>query len=145
MTVANGFSPADMWGAEQAEWFSQGIVQPEGHVLHVTGQVAWDRDHNIVGLGDAGAQTRKCVENIEHVLDSFGGRLEDIVSLSFFFINREDMPAIRDVRGELLTFPAGRAPISVLIQVSGLVLPEFLIEIAPVAVIPPARFRDPAA
>ena len=145
MADIRGFCPPDMWGADQMDCFSQAVVQPEGRVLHVTGQVAWDRDSNVVGLGDAGKQTRKCVENIEEILSHYGGRLDDIVSLSFFFLNREDIPAIREVRGELLTYPAGLAPISVFIQVSGLVLPEFLIEIAPVAVIPHARFRDPNA
>ncbi len=145
MADIRGFSPSDMWGADHMDWYSQAVVQPEGRLIRVTGQVAWDRDSNVVGRGDAGEQTRKCVENMEHVLSHYGGRLDDIVSLSFFFVNREDIAAIREVRGELLTFPAGQAPISIFIQVSGLVLPEFLIEIAPVAVIPHARFRDPNA
>ena len=33
-----------------------GIVQAEGRVVHLTGQVAWDADENIVGKGDVGEQ-----------------------------------------------------------------------------------------
>lgn len=112
--------------------------------MYVTGQVAWDADHNVVGLGDVRAQTGKCVDNVETVLRGFGGRLEDIVSLTVYFVNREDLPEIREVRARRLYYPEGTAPVSILIQVPGLVLPEFLIEIVPIAVIPEERFVAPS-
>ncbi len=39
---------------------------------------------------------------------------------------------------------AATAPASILIQTPGLVVPELLVELVPVAVIPTARYRDPA-
>jgi hypothetical protein len=42
-------------------------------------------------------------------------------------------------------FKAGTAPASILIQVTGLVIPELLIELVPVAVVSPDRYRAPRA
>jgi enamine deaminase RidA (YjgF/YER057c/UK114 family) len=134
------FNPKGMWGPN-GRAFSQGVVQGNGRVLHITGQVAWDADSQIVGIGDVGAQFEKCIENTQRVLAQIGGKLDDIVSLTVYFTNRENLPVIQNVRAK--HFRAATAPASTLIQVPGLVLPEFLIEIVPVAVIPEERFRNP--
>jgi enamine deaminase RidA (YjgF/YER057c/UK114 family) len=136
------FNPRGMWGPN-GRAFSQGVVQSDGRVLHITGQVAWDAQSQIVGVGDAAAQFEKCIENTQRVLAAVGGELGDIVSLTVYFTNRESLPVIQSVRGRY--FRAAAAPVSILIQVPGLVLPEFLVEIVPVAVIPLTRFREPDA
>jgi enamine deaminase RidA (YjgF/YER057c/UK114 family) len=53
--------------------FSKGVVQPEGRVIHFTGQVAWDENEQIVGEGDVAEQTRQCFRNIERILVAVGG------------------------------------------------------------------------
>jgi enamine deaminase RidA (YjgF/YER057c/UK114 family) len=131
-----------MWGPN-GRAFSQGVVQGDGRVLHITGQVAWDADSHIVGVTDVAAQFEKCIENTQRVLAEVGGELGDIVSLTVYFTNRKSLPVIQNVRAK--HFRAATAPASILIQVPGLVLPEFLVEIVPVAVIPHKRFRDPDA
>jgi enamine deaminase RidA (YjgF/YER057c/UK114 family) len=75
-------------------------------------------------------------------LGAVGGTLDDVVSLTIYFLNRADLPAIQRLRAR--HFKAGAAPASILIQVAGLVIPEFLVELVPVAVVPAARFRRPA-
>ncbi|MCT4557237.1 MAG: RidA family protein [Pelagimonas sp.] len=57
------------------------MVEPKGRVLHMTGQVAWDSDGNVIGKGDCEAQARQCFDNVENILKAVGGRLDDIVSL----------------------------------------------------------------
>ena len=69
------------------------------------------------------------------------GTLDDIVSLTIYFLSRDDLPAIQEVRAEY--FEVGSAPASILIQVPGLVISEFLIELVPVAVVPLERYQDP--
>ena len=115
-----------------------GVVQPAGRVVHLTGQVAWDSDSNIIGLGDAGAQTRHCIENISLLLAEVGGRLDDVVSVTTYFLNLEDLPKIQEVRAE--HFPGPGAPVSTSIRVAGLGHPDFLVELTPIAVIPDSRF-----
>jgi enamine deaminase RidA (YjgF/YER057c/UK114 family) len=107
----------------------------------MTGQVAWDGDGVLIGEGDCEKQIRQCFENVGKVLAAVGGRLADIVSLTIFFLNRDDLPTIQRVRAE--KFRPGDAPASILIQTPGLVIPELLVELVPIAVIPNDRYHDP--
>jgi enamine deaminase RidA (YjgF/YER057c/UK114 family) len=139
--MADGFNPAGIW-RPNGRAFNQGVVQHDGQVVHVTGQVAWDADSNVVGLGDAEAQLDKAFDNVRLILDEVGGRLEDIVSMTIYFVDRADLPAIQRVRAR--HFPAETAPVSILIQAAGLVIPELVVEVVPIAVVPHDRFHRPA-
>ena len=121
--------------------FHHGVVEPKGHVLHMTGQVAWDNGGNVIGKGDCEAQARQCFDNVENILKAVGGRLDDIVSLTVFYLDPADMPAIQKVRAERLLLAHG--PVSILIQAAGLITPDLLVEVAPIAVIPDVRFHEP--
>lgn len=138
--MGNHFNPPGIW-APNGRAFNQGVIQPEGKVVHVTGQVAWDENSNVVGVGDASAQMEKSLDNVRIILGQVGGTLTDIVSMTVYFLNRDDLPAIQQARSRAL--PAATAPASILIQVAGLVIPELLVEVVPIAVIPLDRFRDP--
>lgn len=137
--MARRFNPDGIW-APGGRAFSQGVVQPEGRVVHVTGQVAWDENSAVVGVGDAGAQLDKCLDNVRVILAEVGGTLADIVSMTIYFVDRDDLPAIQQVRSR--HFPAETAPVSILIQAAGLVSPELLVEVVPIAVVPPERFVE---
>src|SRR5882724_6505955 len=129
--MADGFNPKGIW-APQGRAFSQGVIQGTGEVIHLTGQVAWDEQSNVVGVGDAEAQMEKSIDNVRAILRAVGGTLDDVVSMTIYFLNREDLPAIQRVRSWY--FHAGKAPASILIQVPGLVAPELLVELVPIAV-----------
>jgi enamine deaminase RidA (YjgF/YER057c/UK114 family) len=64
-----------------------------------------------------------------------------MVSMTIYFVNRDDLPAIQQSRSN--TFPAATAPASILIQAAGLVHPDLLVEVVPIAVIPPGRLQTP--
>lgn len=138
--MAIRFNPPTGW-SQLGRPFHHGVIEPEGKVLHMTGQVAWDRDANVIGSGDCRTQARLCFENVENILTAVGGRLEDIVSLTIFYLDPKDMPAIQEVRAEKLRPEHG--PVSILIQAAGLIVPELLVEVAPIAVIPHDRFHEP--
>ncbi|MEM1198328.1 MAG: RidA family protein [Pseudomonadota bacterium] len=116
-------------------------VQPPGHVVHFTGQVAWDEHETIVGPGDVEAQMRQCFTNIARMLDALGGRMDDIVAITTYYTQPYQLPAIQKVRTEVLSREA--APVSTSVMVAGLGHPEFLVELTPIAVIPEARFIAP--
>ena len=134
------FNPPTGW-PRNGRAFNHGIVAPEGRTLYLTGQVAWDGDSNLVGPGDCETQCRKCFDNVAYILEEVGGRLDDIVSLTIFFLNRDDLPAIQTVRAE--RFTPENAPASILIQTPGLVTPDLLVELVPIAVIPFDRYHPP--
>ncbi len=113
--------------------FSSAAWQPEGRVLHISGHVAQDAEGNIVGVGDIRSQTRQTLENIKRVLDSVGGTMSDIAKVTVFVTDMSTLDDIHEVRSEFFDPPY---PASSLVEVSGLVRPEYLIEIEAIAVIP---------
>ena len=120
--------------------FSGAAWQPEGKVLHISGQVSQEVDGATVGVGDITAQTRQVLNNIDKILDSVGGQLPDIVKVTVFVTDMSMLEEIHRVRSEFFDPPY---PASSLVQVVGLVDPDFLIEIEAVAVIPFDRVKDP--
>ncbi len=118
-----------------------GFIQPKGDVIHLTGQVAWDANENIVGKGDVAEQTRQCFRNIENLLVEIGGTLSDIVSITTYFLHLEDLPKIQAVRNEFL--PSTAPPASTSVKVAGLGHEDFLVELTPIAVV--SKIRDRGA
>lgn len=130
----------DVW-SPRGRGFSMGIVQPEGRVIHFTGQVAWDENEQIVGHGDVAEQTRQCFRNIERILAIVGGTLDDLVSVTTYYTDRSQLALIQKVRTEF--FDSGNAPASTSIMVAGLGHEDFLVELVPIAVVPDTRFVAP--
>jgi enamine deaminase RidA (YjgF/YER057c/UK114 family) len=138
--MANGFNPAGSWGP-RGRGSSMGVVQHPGHVVHLTGQVAFDENEAIVGPGDVGAQTHQCIRNIATVLAEVGGLLDDVVSVTTYFTDRSQLPIIQEVRSRY--FGADTAPASTSVMVAGLGHPDFLVELTAIAAIPAERFKPP--
>lgn len=113
--------------------FSAAAWQPEGKVLHLSGQCAVDPQGNIIGKGDIGAQTRQCLENVKAILTSVGGVMDDVVKVTVYITSMDGFDDIHAVRAEYFFKPY---PASTMVEVKSLVLPELLIEIEAVAVIP---------
>ena len=118
-----------------------GVIQPQGVTVHLTGQVAWDAQSRLIGAGDAAAQAVQCLLNIQRLLAEVGGRLDDVVSVTTYFVHLEDLPAIQAVRAEY--FGGAAAPVSTSVRVAGLGDPGFLVEMTPIAVVPAQRYVDP--
>lgn len=132
---------ADVWDDKDFP-FNQAVVEPEGRRVHLTGQVAWDADYNVIGDDDAEKQTEFAIENIRKVLAGLGGVLSDIMSLTMYYVRDDDLPAIQAVRKRRMERATGPAVTGV--KVAGLVHPALLVELTVTAVIPHDRFRVPA-
>ena len=61
--------------------YSHAIRVRGGEMLFIAGQIATDGDGNLVGAGDAAAQTRQIFANIDKVLKGAGGSFADVVEL----------------------------------------------------------------
>ena len=68
------------------------ISTPVGDAVHVSGQVAWDAERNIVGIGDVGRQLRKSLENLAAALASVGVNLDDVGALRLRTVATRDRP-----------------------------------------------------
>jgi aminoacrylate peracid reductase len=98
-------------------------------VVYVSGTLAFDKDNNVVHIGDAAAQTRHVLETIKSVIETAGGSMDDVTFNSIFLTDWQNYAAINQVYAEY--FP-GDKPARYCIQ-CGLVKPDALIEIATVA------------
>jgi aminoacrylate peracid reductase len=98
-------------------------------VIYVSGTLAFDKNNDVVHVGDAAAQTRHILETIKSVLTAAGATMADVTFNHVFLKNWEDYAAINAVYAEY--FP-GEKPARYCIQ-CGLVKPDALIEIASVA------------
>lgn len=101
--------------------------------IHVSGQIAIDLAGNLVGPGDLRAQTRQVFENLKAILEANGATFADAVKIGTYLTTLDDLAGMREVRSEYLT---AEPPASTAVQVVALVVPEALIEIDLVAVVP---------
>jgi enamine deaminase RidA (YjgF/YER057c/UK114 family) len=113
--------------------YSHGVTVSGGHTTWTAGQVAFDADGNVVGVGDIVAQTRRVFENLSAVLAEAGAAWSDVVKLNYFVRDVSRLQEIREVRNEFLD--PDRLPASTLVQVSALALPELLIEVEAIVVV----------
>ncbi|AXU95667.1 MAG TPA: pyrimidine utilization protein C [Erwinia persicina] len=98
-------------------------------VVYVSGTLPFDKDNNVVHVGDAAAQTRHVLETIKSVIETAGGKMEDVTFNSIFITDWQHYAAVNAVYADY--FP-GEKPARFCIQ-CGLVKPDALIEIASVA------------
>jgi 2-iminobutanoate/2-iminopropanoate deaminase len=136
MTTA--FNPRGVWSPFGA--FSMAVVQGDGRIVHLKGQVALDVHGRVVGVGDMRAQVRKTLENIRDLLGSFGGGMSDIISLVHYATDIEAFMASSDIRADFFVAPY---PVTTTVQIERLYHPDLMIEITAIAEIPRARFRVP--
>ena len=104
--------------------FSMAVVQGDGRIVHLKGQVALDCDGKIVGKGDMRAQLRQVLENISAVLASMGGTMGDILSLVQYTTNIEAFMKAGDIRHEFFAAPF---PVTTTVQVQRLYDPELVV------------------
>lgn len=96
--------------------------------LHISGQVGMDADGQTVD--GFLAQARQAFSNLGAILDDAGMTWSDVQMLRIFMLNRDDIPDLRVARGEALG--AIEVP-STLVLVSGLVHPDWQVELEVVA------------
>ncbi len=102
-----------------------------GNILCTSGVLALDAEGKLIGAGDVGTQTRYVLEAIRRILEAGGATLDDIVQNQIFLADMKDYAAMNKVYGEF--FP--KSPPARFCVQTPLVKPEFLVEIASLAVI----------
>jgi len=121
---------------EAPEWFS---LRPEvekaygythavrvGERITISGAVSMDNEGNPTAVGDFAQQMKNCYADLDKVLKHYGCTFDDVVAENVFTTNMAAFLEHAAYRNEVYTsqFPAGSW-----LEVKGLALPEFLIEI----------------
>lgn len=101
-----------------------------GNTLYIAGQVAKDRDGNLVGKGDFEAQAHQVHENLKSIMEEAGGTLQNIVKMTTYLTHSSYIESYRSVRSNYFAEPC---PPNTLLIIESLALPDFMIEVEAIA------------
>ena len=110
------------------------VTAEGGRTIFISGQVAFDRERNIVG-DDVVTQARQAFRNLESAVHAGGGTITDIVQLTIHVVDYN--PAqLGHIAGTITEFfPPDRLPTNTLVGVQSLSTEGLLIEITGIAVV----------
>ena len=113
--------------------FSQAVSVMGGELLFISGQVALDRDFQLVGERDFELQATRAFENLKLILESRGLSLDNLVRLDVFVVGLDDgtRQSYLDVQRRFLD--SDHVPANSLIGVETLARSDLLIEITAIA------------
>lgn len=101
-----------------------------GNTLEVSGTVAAD-ENGVVGKGDVYLQTRFIIQKIEKAMNKAGFALTDVVRTRVYVTDISQWQKVAKAHAE---FFVGIKPASSLVEVKGLIDPEYLVEIEATAI-----------
>jgi enamine deaminase RidA (YjgF/YER057c/UK114 family) len=127
MTEKQKYSTGTIW--EEQIGYSRAVKA--GNMIFVSGTTAV-QDGKVVGIDNPYEQTKIILEKIKTALEYFGASLNDVVRIRTFVTNIDHFEQISQVLGEY--FRPIR-PAATLVEVSGFVTKEMLVEIEVDAVI----------
>lgn len=96
--------------------------------LYISGQIGIDAQG--IASSDFATQTRQAWNNVSAILADAGMTLKDIVKTTIYLVDRANYATFAEVRKQVLD---GHKPASTLVYVSGLVKPEWKVEIEAIA------------
>ena len=106
------------------------VHTPAGRFIHVSGQVAWNAEHETVGVGDIGRQLEKSLENLDLALRSVGATVDQVGGLRIY-VRQSHMREGRAISGALKAVFGDNPPCSTWIGVANLASEDFLVEVEP--------------
>ena len=110
------------------------VIEATGNkTLYISGQVALDKNGNLIGENDLGLQTKQVFENIKNILVSYEASFDNVVKLTYFLVDMTQIQQVRNVRDSFIS--STNLPASTAVEVKSLFRKDILIEIEAIAVL----------
>lgn len=120
----------------RARGFSHGILVTGGRLLFLAGQTGSDAEGQIAASGDLVAQYEQVLRNLQVVVETAGGKMQDITKINIFVRDRDDYLAHLKLLGKVhRSFFGDYYPATALFEISRFFQEEALIEIEGLAVL----------
>lgn len=103
-----------------------------GNIIEVAGTTAVDTEGQVVGAGDISKQTDYIFNKIRNALNDAGSKMSDVIRTRMYLTDINDWETVARVHGDIFS---DIKPVSTLVEVSGLIDKELLIEIEVSAVV----------
>jgi 2-iminobutanoate/2-iminopropanoate deaminase len=103
------------------------------NMVMMAGQVPIDSTGTLVGKDNMRQQTEQVFTNLEKIITSHGGTMNDLVRIQIFVTDLSQIQHLREVRDRYVNLKT--PPVSTLVQVSKLFRDDVLIEIEGTAII----------
>ncbi len=103
-----------------------------GNIIEVAGTTAVDTEGQVVGAGDISKQTDYIFNKIRNALNDAGSKMSDVIRTRMYLTDINDWEIVARVHGDIFS---DIKPVSTLVEVSGLIDEELLIEIEVSAVV----------
>ena len=109
---------------EEIVGYSRAVVF--GNTIETSGTVAVDSESNLVGKGDAYAQTVFILQKLSGVLTEAGFSMSDVIRTRIYVTDISKWEEVGRAHGE---FFRAIKPASTMVEVKGLISPDYLVEI----------------
>ncbi len=116
--------------------FSHGVLARGTETLYIAGQIALDRNGNVVALGDMVGQFAAAISNFSNVLKASNVPPDHVVKITIFVKDMSEYLKQSRRIGEVYRAVFGKHyPAMTMVQIEKLVREECLIEIEGIAVV----------
>ena len=125
------YLPADTRQRERA--YSPAVKVAGGTTIYLAGHTGYQDEKGETYPSNFDGQVRVAFQRMGKTLESAGGKLDDIVTMTVFVTDMANGTRFTQLRKEF--FQEGRYPASALIGIKDLARPEMMIEIQAIAVV----------
>ncbi|MBI4852651.1 MAG: RidA family protein [Acidobacteria bacterium] len=131
----NKFEAINPIGWAKPTGYNNGMLAKNGSILFIAGQIAWDKDKNLVS-SEFSLQFDQALSNVIEIAKAAGGQATDIGKLTIYVTDKEQYIAeIKAVGAAYRKHMGKHFPAMALIEVKALLEPGAKVEIEAMAVI----------
>lgn len=119
--------------AERMGAYSHGykVITGDSEFIYTTGQIAMDKDGNVMFPGDIAKQAEYVYQSLEKILNEAGATLDDVVKATTYITNMADFSKISAIRNRYLR---NAEPVSTMVEINRTAKEGCLVEIEVMAV-----------